>query len=99
VSCGRRSMTYAELDEASDRLAYLLSGVGAGPGQRVAVMFSRSVEAIVAIVGVLKSGAAYVPIDPALPDARVGFVLGDAAPVAVVTTAQLRPRVEGYDLL
>nr|WP_264049976.1 AMP-binding protein [Mycolicibacterium wolinskyi] len=65
-------MTYAELDEASDRLAYLLSGVGAGPGQRVAVMFSRSVEAIVAIVGVLKSGAAYVPIDPALPDARVG---------------------------
>ncbi|KWX19449.1 hypothetical protein AFM11_35805, partial [Mycolicibacterium wolinskyi] len=99
VSCGRRSMTYAELDEASDRLAHLLVGHGAGPGRRVAVLFSRSVEAIVAIVGVLKSGAAYVPIDPALPDARVGFVLGDAAPVAVVTTAQLRPRVEGYDLL
>ncbi|MFN3003729.1 amino acid adenylation domain-containing protein, partial [Mycolicibacterium wolinskyi] len=98
VSDGR-SVTYRELDEASNRLAHLLVGHGAGPGRRVAVLFSRSVEAIVAILGVLKTGAAYVPIDPAHPDARVGFVLGDAAPVAVVTTAQLRPRVEGYDLL
>ncbi|MCV7290946.1 AMP-binding protein [Mycobacterium goodii] len=72
VSDGR-SVTYRELDEASNRLAHLLVGHGAGPGRRVAVLFSRSVEAIVAILGVLKTGAAYVPIDPAHPDARVGF--------------------------
>ena len=60
---------------------------GAGPGQRVALLLSRSAEAIVAIVAVLKTGAAYVPIDPAHPDARIGFVLADAAPVAAITTA------------
>ena len=60
-----RSMTYRELDEASNRLAHLLTGQGAGPGQCVALLLSRSVEAIVAILAVLKTGAAYLPIDPA----------------------------------
>ena len=89
VSFEGRSMTYRELDEASNRLAHLLAGRGAGPGQRVALMFSRSVEAVVAILAVLKSGAAYVPIDPAHPDARVEFVLSDAAPIVAVTTTEL----------
>ena len=82
-------MTYRELDEASNRLAHLLAGRGAGPGQCVALLFSRSAEAIVAILAVLKTGAAYLPIDPALPAARIGFVLADAAPVAALTTAEL----------
>ena len=56
-------------------------------------MFSRSVEAVVAVLAVLKSGAAYVPIDPAHPDARVEFVLSDAAPIVAVTTAELRARL------
>ncbi|XBL80803.1 amino acid adenylation domain-containing protein [Mycobacterium shigaense] len=55
----------------------------------------RSLEAITAIVGVLKSGAAYVPIDPAVPDTRIEFVLTDAAPVAVITTAGLVERLAG----
>ncbi|MEB4212035.1 non-ribosomal peptide synthetase [Mycobacterium sp. 94-17] len=92
---GGVSWTYGELDEASDRLARVLVGVGAGPGERVALMFSRSPEAIVAIVGVLKSGAAYVPIDPAHPEARVEFMLADASPVAVVTSAGLVGRLSG----
>ena len=65
-----RSMTYRELDEAANRLAHLLAGHGAGPGQCVALLFSRSAEAIVAILAVLKTGAAYLPIDPALPAMR-----------------------------
>ena len=60
-----RSMTYRELDEASNRLAHLLAGQGAGPGTCVALLFNRSAEAIVAILAVLKTGAAYLPIDPA----------------------------------
>ncbi|EUA55049.1 AMP-binding enzyme family protein [Mycobacterium intracellulare 1956] len=63
---------------------------GRGPGQRVAVAVPRSAEAIVAILAVLKTGAAYVPIDPSVPAARVQFVLGDAAPIAAVTTAEVR---------
>ena len=82
-------MTYRELDEAANRLAHLLAGQGVGPGQRVALLFSRSAEAIVAILAVLKTGAAYVPIDPAVPAARMGFVLDDAAPIAAITTAGL----------
>ena len=94
-----RSLTYCELDEASNRLAHLLVGRGVGPGQWVALLLNRSVEAVVAIVAVLKTGAAYVPMDPAHPDARIGFVLGDAAPVAAITTADLRPRLDGSDVV
>ena len=91
-----RSITYGELDEAATRLAHRLAGLGAGPGERVAVLLSRTPDAIAAILGVLKTGAAYLPIDPAHPDARVEFVLGDAAPVAAITTADLRARLEPF---
>ena len=65
ISCGDRSLTYRELEEAANRLAHLLAGHGAGPGQCVALLFTRSAEAIVAMLAVLKTGAAYLPIDPA----------------------------------
>ena len=94
-----RSLTYRELDEASNRLAQLLAAQGAGPGTFVALLFSRSAEAIVAMLAVLKSGSAYVPIDPALPAARIGFMLADAAPVAAVTTAPLADRLAGHELV
>ncbi|HEY2503546.1 MAG TPA: condensation domain-containing protein, partial [Mycobacterium sp.] len=81
-----RSMTYRELDEAANRLAHLLAARGAGPGECVALLFSRSAEAIVAIAAVLKTGAAYVPIDPSVPAARLEFMLADAAPIAAITT-------------
>ena len=92
------SMTYRELDEAANRLAHLLVGHGVGPGQRVALLLPRSAEAIVAMLAVAKTGAAYVPIDPAVPAARMEFVLGDAAPIAAVTTAELADRLDGCDL-
>ena len=96
--CGERSWTYRELDEASNRLAHLLIGCGAGPGQCVALLFSRCAEAVVAILAVLKSGAAYLPIDPALPAARIGFMVDDAAPIVAVSTAGLAERLVGCDL-
>ena len=83
----------------ANRLAHLLVGRGVGPGQRVALLLPRSAEAIVAMLAVMKTGAAYVPIDPAVPAARMQFVLGDAAPIAAITTAELRPRLDGRDLL
>ena len=95
--CGERSWTYRELDEAANRLAHALAARGAGSGEYVALLVARSAEAIVAIMAVLKVGAAYLPIDPAHPDARIGFMIEDAAPVAVVTTADLRSRLEGSD--
>ncbi|MFV9632043.1 non-ribosomal peptide synthetase, partial [Mycobacterium neumannii] len=95
LTCGDRSWTYQELDEAANRLARSLVSQGAGPGRYVALLFSRSAEAIVSILAVLKSGAAYLPIDPAHPDARIEFMLKDAAPVAALTTSVLRSRLDG----
>ncbi|WP_442791741.1 amino acid adenylation domain-containing protein [Mycolicibacterium sp. ND9-15] len=92
------SMTYLQLDEASNRLAHLLADHGAGPGQCVALLFSRSAEAIVAILAILKTGAAYLPIDPALPDARIEFMIADSAPITAITTAGQAGRLAGWDL-
>ncbi|WP_156428048.1 non-ribosomal peptide synthetase, partial [Mycobacterium sp. GA-1999] len=97
--CEGRSMTYRELDDTADRLASLLAGHGVGPGQYVALLFSRSAEAVVAMLAVLKTGAAYLPVDPAVPTTRIEFLLADAAPVAVITTAELRPRLDEHKLL
>ena len=98
LRCGERSWTYRELDEASNRLAHLLAAHGAGPGRCVALLFTRSAEAIVAILAVLKTGAAYLPIDPAVPAARMEFMVADAAPIAAITTAGLADRLDGCDL-
>src|ERR1700758_4618874 len=98
VTFDGRSLTYRELDAAANRLAHLLAGEGAGPGQCVALLFNRSAEAIIAILAVLKTGAAYLPIDPAHPDARIGFMIADAAPIAAITTAGLRPGLTGCEL-
>ena len=97
--CGDCSWTYRELEDTANRLAHLLADHGAGPGQCVALLFSRSAEAIVAILAILKTGAAYVPVDPALPEERIGFILADATPIAAITTAALRSRLDGHDLV
>ncbi|HZU46662.1 MAG TPA: amino acid adenylation domain-containing protein, partial [Mycobacterium sp.] len=99
ISCGEQSWTYRELEEAANRLAHLLAGHGVGPGDCVALLMARSAEAIVAILAVLKAGAAYLPIDPALPDARMQFMLADAAPIAAITTTALADRLAGHGLL
>ncbi len=94
LTCDGRSMTYGELDDSSNKLAQLLSSRGAGPGGRVAMLLPRNAEAVVAILAVVKTGAAYVLIDPAHPDARIEFMLADAGPVVAITTAGLRHRLE-----
>ncbi len=99
MTCHGRSLTYRELDAAADRLAHQLAGHGAGPGHRVALLLERSADAIIAMLAVLKTGAAYLAIDPAVPAARLEFMLVDAAPIAAITTAELAGRLDGHDLL
>ncbi|OMC21857.1 non-ribosomal peptide synthetase [Mycobacterium sp. SP-6446] len=99
LACGGVVLTYRQLDNASSRLASRLTGVGVGRGDVVALLLPRGNEAIVAILGVLKAGAAYLPIDPDHPDARIAFLLRDTTPAAALTTRQLAHRLEGDDLV
>ena len=87
VVCGDEVWTYRGLDVGAGRLARFLAEVGAGPERVVAVAVERSALMVIAVLGVIKSGAAYLPVDPAYPAARVGFMLADAGAVCVVTTA------------
>ncbi|GJF31178.1 hypothetical protein KNE206_38780 [Kitasatospora sp. NE20-6] len=87
------SLTYAELDARANRLAHALIARGAGPERLVAVALPRSAGLVVAILAVLKAGAAYVPVDPEYPAARIGYMLDDARPVLVVTDARTRERL------
>ncbi len=84
-----REMTYRELHRRSNRLARKLLGVGVKPDTAVAVCLPRSENLLVCLLAILKSGGAYVPLDPAHPPARLGQILRDAAPVAVLTTQKI----------
>ncbi|GAA1265795.1 hypothetical protein GCM10009677_17400 [Sphaerisporangium rubeum] len=93
VSGDGGSLTYAELDARANQLAHLLVSRGAGPGTMVAVTLPRTVDLIVALLGVVKSGAGYLPVDPGYPADRVAFMLDDASPVATVTEELLAQSV------
>ena len=80
-----QAWTYRELDERANRLAHHLRGLGAGPGNLVGVCMNRSAEMVAAVLGILKAGAGYVPLDPAYPKERLAFLLRDTEAVALVT--------------
>ncbi|MYW09026.1 amino acid adenylation domain-containing protein, partial [Streptomyces sp. SID2563] len=82
-------LTYAELDARADALAHALRERGAGPETRVAIAAPPSVHTVTAMLAVLRSGAAYLPVDPAYPHARIRHMLDDARPVLVLTAGDV----------
>ncbi|WP_316524227.1 non-ribosomal peptide synthetase [Kitasatospora brasiliensis] len=87
------SYTYGELNAASNRLARHLVSLGIGPGDFAAISLPRTAEIVVAVLAVLKSGAAYVPVDPSYPADRIALMLDDAAPAIVLTSEEARTRL------
>jgi amino acid adenylation domain-containing protein len=79
-------LSYAELNARANRLARVLARLGAGPESVVAVVMERSVELVVALLAVLKSGAAYLPLDPGYPAERLTFMLSDARPAVIIAS-------------
>jgi amino acid adenylation domain-containing protein len=97
VSFGGESLSYRELNERSNRLARCLQSLDATPETLVALYFEPSIDLVVAILGVLKSGAAYVPLDPEHPSDRLAFVLRDASARLLVTHQQLMDRLPAHE--
>ncbi len=83
------AVTYRELDERANRLARHLVALGVKPADRVGISLGRGTELLVALLGVLKAGATYVPLDPEFPASRLAFIANDAGLSALVTEASL----------
>jgi len=79
------TLTYAQLNERANRLAHELIARGVGAGQRVALRLPRGADLVTAVFGVLKTGAAYVPIDPEYPEDRIAYMRADSAPALEIT--------------
>jgi amino acid adenylation domain-containing protein len=86
-------VTYGELNRAANRIANHLRSLGAGPGVMVALCLERSAQLIPALLGILKAGAAYVPLDPAYPRERLAFLLEDSGAALLVTDTALLSRL------
>ncbi|WP_405461334.1 amino acid adenylation domain-containing protein [Streptomyces sp. NBC_00101] len=95
VRDARTTLTYAALDARADALAHRLAALGIGPEDRVAVALPRTHELVVGLLGVLKAGAAYVPLDPDYPADRLAYMLDDARPRLLLTTPALHRRLPG----
>ncbi|MEU3166767.1 amino acid adenylation domain-containing protein [Streptosporangium sp. NPDC006930] len=93
VASGGESLAYGRLDARANQLAHHLRARGVGPDTLVGVFAERGVELVVALLGVLKAGGAYLPLDPDNPPGRLAFALADAGAAAVVTQAHLRERL------
>jgi amino acid adenylation domain-containing protein len=89
LSFGGAQLTYAELDRRANQMARYLRGMGVVAEDRVGVLLERSVEMVVALLGVLKAGAAYVPLDPQYPQTRLAFMLADAGIKLLLTQEEL----------
>ncbi|XYD09020.1 AMP-binding protein [Methylobacterium sp. NMS12] len=94
VLFGTRTLTRGELDARAGALAAALAARGIGRGHRVAVALERAPETIVALLGVLRAGAAFLPVDPAYPAARVHGMLADAGIAQCLTTPAIAARLE-----
>ena len=96
VAFAGERLTYGELDRQANRLAGRLRALGVGRGDRVGLYLERSLEAIVAVLAVLKAGGCYVPLDPAFPAERLGLMLADAGARVLLTHEPLRNRPLAY---
>jgi amino acid adenylation domain-containing protein len=94
--CEDRRLTYAQLDEQSNQLAHYLRSLGVGAETLVGVCMDRSVEMVVALLGVLKAGGAYLPLDPSYPRERLAFMLADAQAPLLLTQAALLQGLPKY---
>jgi len=97
VVCEGKSLTYQELDARADLVAGRLRELGAAPNRLIGVSMHRSTDLIVALLGVLKAGAAYLPLDPSFPPQRTRYMMEDASVPIVITQPEIAPQLQIHD--
>ncbi|MGH7342936.1 MAG: AMP-binding protein, partial [Candidatus Rokuibacteriota bacterium] len=95
VDPGHGAITYRELATLSDRLRDRLAAMGVRPGDRVGICLRKSIDAVAAIHGILKTGAAYVPVDPGAPPARNAYIMHNCAVKAIVMESRFGLKLQG----
>jgi amino acid adenylation domain-containing protein len=98
IRCADESMTYAELDARANRVARLLRSHGVGRGALVGIALDRSRDMVATLLGVLKAGAGYVPLDPDFPSGRTTYMIQDAGLALLLTQHALAPRFAGHSV-
>ncbi|MGD9898610.1 MAG: amino acid adenylation domain-containing protein, partial [Calditrichaceae bacterium] len=99
VISGESKMTFDELNSKANRLAYRLQKLGAGPESIIAFCMERSPEMIISILGILKSGGAYLPLDPSYPEERIAFMLKDSGSKILITNEQFSEKLKDENIL
>src|SRR5689334_5380595 len=94
---GEQQVSYAELERRANQLAHYLERLGVGPEVKVGVCMERSLEMMIAVLGIVKAGAAYVPLDPNYPAERLSFMLADAAVEVLITQEALMHKLPAHD--
>jgi amino acid adenylation domain-containing protein len=93
LSCGDRGMSYAALNAEARKLAHKLRALGVQRGSLVAICIERSLEMVIGLLGILKAGAAYVPLDPGYPKERLAYMMDDSASEVLLTHSALSLRL------
>lgn len=92
---GEKRYTYLEAEQAANKLANYLQGLSVGPEDKVTILLPRCAEVIISMLGVLKAGAAYIPLDPEIPADRVNFIMEDAKAKLLITSDEILERIGG----
>ena len=93
VAAGDRQLTYSELDERTDRFAWLLQDLGVKPDTLVGVAMGRTETLVVSVLSILKAGGAYVPLDPSYPMERLSWIIEDSRISILLSTEETRLRM------
>ena len=90
---GEKRYTYLEAEQIANKMTNYLQGLSIGPEDKVTILLPRCAEVIISMLGILKAGATYIPLDPEIPADRVNFIMEDAGAKLIITSNEILDRI------